>query len=455
MKPTCHILAILCLLMALAGCRQAVHDSHEFSFIWMLEGDPAHSCDSAWLTDHAIMSSDGLGGKLTAVGGGEDARVPLRYSYDGRRPAVSVMAEDDFLLFEMPVEHVRAGTYVAFDATLGGDSGSPAGYAVEYLEDGVWKDTGCRYFCSGDISTGSGEQDSYEYTAVFSVFRTEKDIRDGNLGIRCRAVTDFACDGRPMKYDACDGATVIPDFGFVAADVRSLGTEAPSDTLKVLALGNSFTYFYGSLFMMKEIAWNEGIFLDITASLKGGQSLGDHLGLSLSGKAVKEGGYDAAILQDQSQNPARYAADSLEYAHVKEDFLELTERIRQYSPECRIILERTWAYPGSGFGGFADFPAFDRLLAEGAEKMAASVENCIVSPVGEAFASCKEEFPEIRLLYADDKHQSEAGSYLKACVEYLVLSGRGFGDDPDDCRISENTAAALRSVAMETVFPAL
>jgi hypothetical protein len=44
------------------------------------------------------------------------------------------------------------------------------------------------------------------------------------------------------------------------------------------------------------------------------------------------------------------------------------------------------------------------------------------------------------------------GSYLKSCVNYLVLFGEPFGDNPADCLQDKETAQYLRDVAERVVL---
>ena len=77
----------------------------------------------------------------------------------------------------------------------------------------------------------------------------------------------------------------------------------------MLCLGNSFSYYSNPAWMLKEIAWNEGHYLNVKGHFKGSQNFGQQLGLSFSTDAIDIGGYDYAFIQDQSQNPATYGRD--------------------------------------------------------------------------------------------------------------------------------------------------
>ena len=52
---------------------------------------------------------------------------------------------------------------------------------------------------------------------------------------------------------------------------------------------------------------------------------------------------------------------------------------------------------------------------------AASSAAAAMAPVGEAFAACRKQHPQIELFHADGSHPSAAGTYLAACVFYAVL----------------------------------
>lgn len=227
-----------------------------------------------------------------------------------------------------------------------------------------------------------------------------------------------------------------------------LAPKAPGE-IWVLCLGNSFTYYHDSDVMLQDIAASQGVRMQIGKFLKGGQTFGQHLKLTESQKAINVGNYDFALLQDQSVNPAKLMLEDKK--EVLDDFLELKGRIVRKSPDCRVILEHTWSYPGKQAGGIGTQELLDKNLRKGARKMAKK-GHCWYSPIGEAFNIVYKDRPDIRLLGPDDKHQSPEGSYLKSCVNYLVITGKRFSGPVADGGISPETATYLRSVAEKTVL---
>ena len=76
-----------------------------------------------------------------------------------------------------------------------------------------------------------------------------------------------------------------------------------------------------------------------------------------------------------------------------------------------------------------------------------------MSPIGNAYEIIWNENKDlIRLYDSDAKHQSHYGSYLKACVNYLMITGEAFSGSPADCSLEPSKAAILRDAAERAVF---
>ncbi len=226
------------------------------------------------------------------------------------------------------------------------------------------------------------------------------------------------------------------------------GPKAP-DEIWVLCIGNSFTFHHNADDLLREIAAKEGLKMQIGEYLKGGQTFGQHLKLEGTQKALKGGPYDYCFLQDQSVNPARLARDGK--TEVLDDLINLKSRIIRKSPDCKVILEHTWSYSGKEAGGMGTQEELDKYLRKGTKTMARKGHTWY-SPIGEAFNRVYKERPDIHLLDKDDKHQSQEGAYLKACVNYLVITGRRFSGPVACGGLSPATAAYLRTVAEKTVL---
>lgn len=230
----------------------------------------------------------------------------------------------------------------------------PKYYVCEYWDGGEWRcDEASLYTAAEDPNlryslkvSGTGTSTSAEYTTFDRSFRLTNPLADGSVYIRLRVVGNYAADGSLL--DAANRTNSGAGFAkaqFVGANITSLGDKTPTKKLRVLCIGNSFSYYYYTASQLKQLAYREGLELDINAFFKGGQTLQQQLALAHSAYTVSLGGYDIAFVQDQSQNPATFAKNPSANAVINDSCLELVKRIKETSPQCRIILENTWSYP--------------------------------------------------------------------------------------------------------------
>lgn len=399
----------------------------------------------SWRNDGVAVATDygqALLRVVKADGSRPDSCIFHRY-----RPMAGPMQAGDCLVMEFPQTNLPAGSFVEFDLTFAAEEGAPSEWIFEYLDGGEW--------ISGNIYKvyGSPLEKCYQCTSVLETVRLEN-AADGTLKMRMRALeskpVEPLCDAAPRAK----GYVVIQTHAYLGAYAQDLGVRQPKDTTRVLCLGNSFTYYCSCPALLKEIAWNEGHYLDLVAALKGGQNFGQHCSLNVSSDAMVKGGYELAVMQDQSQTPARLAQDRKTNRESLENAVALAGKIRTESPGCKIIVESTWSYVGKDgeYGGFGDHRTFEKLSLKGSRIMAKAIGNAEVSHIAEAYALVRKERPDINLFAADNKHQNLLGSYLKSCVNYLTIFGEPFGDKPADCGIDHGVAEYLRTVAERVVL---
>ncbi len=406
---------------------------------------------------HIIPATDGTSGTISAVRGETNAMVPFTYSVSSGKPYVGTLVKDDCLLFSMPVEGIESGTWFQFNAIIGSKTNAHKYFLLEYLDGGQWKsvegnlrtaseDASLKYtFMNSGVQSGT----DYQHASVFQMFKVDNALPEGTLEVRLRAVGTYTCSGVTESVSNTSADIFIPAFGFSGAYCSKIGTAAPKATRRVLALGNSFSYYNNPLWYLQEIAAREGNFVDLQGHVKGSQNLSQHAALSLSNEAVGLGGYDFAFLQDQSENPAIFALSGT--ASIRDAAVALADKVRAASPSCQVILENTWSFNGKAGSYGGSLASFDGYLASGTKAMAQAA-SAWVSPIGQAFARCRELYPSVNLYHTDNKHQSAYGAYLKACVNYLVLFGERFSSAPADCGINPQVAADLRGIAEEIVL---
>lgn len=380
--------------------------------------------------------------------------LPIKYVLSSDAPSDSTdlkVQEDGTVLFSIPVGYIPKGGVVDFNVSVNTSPECSKYYVTEFRAGKTWY--------PGDIfmASGNGEHPS----VVMQTFRMPEGIKD-MLEIRFRPTGREKAD--TSAREGLRPRMELRSKGYVGEYVQYFGEDLPKDTLNVLCIGNSFTYFSSAPSFLKEIAWNEGHFIRVKASLKGGQTFGQHMGLPLSRYAMSVGKFDYAFLQDQSQAAANFAKDSASFSYVNADFQRVVTNVVARSPKCHLVLEDTWAYEASDFSGFGSMDEFDRLMADGTSRLVRNAELAFpgntfeVSPIAQAFKMVRDGDSGIELYTDDSKHQSIYGSYLKACVNYLMIFGSRFQSVPSpdsktsvDCGLPHDKAEYLRHVAEQVM----
>lgn len=344
-------------------------------------------------------------------------------------PVREGMKNGDCWIFHFPVQNLKAKTYFEFDIELGVRQDRPQYFAIEYKDGKDWK-------LKETVKCVGGQS---EPRTVIETILLEKPIRKGEVMVRVRAIGD----------ENPDTWNKLMPYGYIGGYANVLGTKAPSDTVRVGYLGNSFTFVNAADFILKEIAWNEGHYLDMNVNTYPGAYFRSHLGLTGSLDVISGGGYDWFILQDQSTQAAKYGRDST--AGIMDYAKTISKVIRYFSPDTRIVLEQTWAFSKDNYGSFGSFEFFDECSSRGAGKIAAAID-AKVSPIAAAFAIVREERPDIEIYSTDFHHPAAYGAYLKACVNYLVIFGTAFSSENANFALDPQICSYLRKVAERVVL---
>lgn len=451
--------AILAAIIFAAGCcQQPKCEIANLPAKWQFSTENTPLYEGTWTGEHHYLGAmNGATSKITAVSADAAKQDKFEYRIRGNKAEVNNLENGDYILFCTPVSHIEAGSHIEIDAVVMSSPHSPKYFIAEILDGKEWKsseddlrtaeeDPQVKYTfrCSGTGAKG------YQHNSIYQTFRLSKAIKNGVLKIRFRVAADLSCEGEPLEKGK-SAWVGFAEHGFVGSYIQNYGTEVPKDTTSVLCLGNSFTYFHNAPSLLKEIAWSQGHYFDVFSHLKGGQTFGQHTSLLLTKDAIDAQVYDYAFLQDQSLAAARYAKDSKKYAYVPEDYLKLSEMVLEHSPKCQIILEHTWGYEKEDCMGFETVENLNNLLKEGVNYMA-GLNGALASHIGDAFVAANAEKFNGNL-YANDKHhQSFYGSYLKACVNYLMITKEPFNEKAANCGISPERAEHLRKTAEKIVL---
>lgn len=226
------------------------------------------------------------------------------------------------------------------------------------------------------------------------------------------------------------------------------------DSIRVLFIGNSFTFYNKMPRMVDSIAQNQKKPLAITSITKGGQRLRGHLQNKKLFKLLKKGGWDFVIVQEQSTDPA-LPTDSVRrlvypYAHT------LDSLIHAGSPKAQTIFYMTWGHKYGFREPMPEYPlinTYDGMLHRlYTSYLEMTYDNdAICAPVGMAWDRVRKKRPNLIMYKHDSYHPSKTGSYLIANVIYCTMFPQYY-----QCNytagLPEETAEFLQQVAQQTVM---
>lgn len=255
---------------------------------------------------------------------------------------------------------------------------------------------------------------------------------------------------------AADADSSAPDGNADAADVLDGsshdGNDAAGQALRVLFIGNSYTYVNDLPQQLEQLAANaaQGATIHTESVVAGGATLKIHWEGSAAQPAISKGGWSHVVLQGQSFEPLitpkpfqQYAALFAEAIHdvgATVSFFETWARA-----DGDALYEETWT------GGTPD-KMQDGLYS--AYSQAADAGGGVLVPVGEAWRYVRKHYPSIQLFQSDGSHPAVAGTWLAACVFYRALTSLEVppsvtptaGVSPDDTAHLIEAAASVTSV---------
>ena len=230
-----------------------------------------------------------------------------------------------------------------------------------------------------------------------------------------------------------------------------------NDSVKVLLIGNSYTYYHEMPMVIRNIASTQKLNLSCTCICPGGYRFSQHLQNKDAINAIKKGDWDYVVLQEQSLAPAKSTEEVA--ATVYPAARSLDSLIQVYNPEAKVIFYMTWGrkdgwdeyewngrkYPLTGtYEGMQQ-----RLITSYLEL--AFMNRAWCAPVGMAWQRVRKERPGYILYMPDRSHPSVLGSYLAANVIFTVIYQRRYQTE-FTMNIPPEQAEYIQQVAQQTVF---
>lgn len=180
------------------------------------------------------------------------------------------------------------------------------------------------------------------------------------------------------------------------------------DTLKILFVGNSYTYVSNMPHLVSLISDFTQTKLLTSKSVAGGATLSDHWrgekGLNTM-ELINNGDYDIVILQDQSMSAIVQPDSLLIYSKKFSDYIRKNG--------AQPYLYCTWARE--------KVPQYQETITD-VYNQAARKNNIGIVKVGEAWKVAQTLRPKIELYRSDGSHQSPLGAFLTACTFVKELS---------------------------------
>lgn len=227
-----------------------------------------------------------------------------------------------------------------------------------------------------------------------------------------------------------------------------------NDSVRVLWIGNSYTFYNNLPEMVKEIASTQGIKISNTEVLKGGERLKGHLENPRLIMLLKEGTWDYVIVQEQSSLPSYDTSTVMRevypYAHA------IDSLAHSNSPDVKVVFYMTWGHKHGNIRPRENYPLCDsyegmqeRIKTSYIEMAHANDAEC--APAGMAWSTVRKVRPDIILYRSDLFHPAVAGSYLNAVTIFTTMYPRHFQTDYT-AGLEPATAEYLQQVGQNTVL---
>lgn len=244
----------------------------------------------------------------------------------------------------------------------------------------------------------------------------------------------------------------------MTAAAQTAVKKASDDSLKILWIGNSYTFYNDLPAMVSKLAAEQKIKLAPTRFLKGGEHLSGHYANPELIKALKDGGWDYVVIQEYSAGPAQSTRevidDTYRYAHL------LDSLAHDGSPDCQVIFYMTWGHKKTNVHNksqldpaypldenYRDFQA--RLRISYIEMAYENRAWC--APVGIAWEDIRTNHPDIDLYAKDGYHPSLAGSFLAAHCFVATILQKPY-TSKEYCDLLAPRAKILCKAAQNAVF---
>ena len=206
-------------------------------------------------------------------------------------------------------------------------------------------------------------------------------------------------------------------------------SNAHAKSLKVLFVGNSYTYVCGMPDILKAMAEAKGHTLHYEQQTPGGRSFQQHWEEKKAVEKMKADTYDVIVFQNQSFEPVGDPENTIKYGKLLAAEAGKTGARKLYYLTMAYEEPVKWMKQDNAKArrGAALFPEMLERLTQSYTRLANETDGKI-APVGIAWNMAYQAKPDLKLHAADHSHPSAQGAYLTALVFYASL----FEETPED-----------------------
>jgi hypothetical protein len=229
---------------------------------------------------------------------------------------------------------------------------------------------------------------------------------------------------------------------------------AQSDTLRLLFIGNSHTYYNNLPHLFAYLAQSGGYPVVVDSNTPPGYALEGHCTNPITLAKIAQGGWDYVILQEQSLYPV---IDFYRYGSMYPAARHLDSLITNVG--ARTALYMTWGWRGGGqheVNGHYSIPFVDYFQMQdtltAAYVMLADQISALLLPAGCAWARAMRTDTTLDLWQPDNYHPKLEGSYIAACVFYATFFHQSPVGLTYTAGLNPDSAAFFQLMAEQTVL---
>jgi hypothetical protein len=201
------------------------------------------------------------------------------------------------------------------------------------------------------------------------------------------------------------GLYIQSSFAQIDKDTLSID----KDTLRVLFVGNSFSYFYNLPQVINAMSeYSKKVHIETRTSLVGGSNISQHLNQTKGTQTIE-------ILNNQTFDYVVINHHSLATIEDPDGFFESSKQMVELvrNKNAIPVFMMTWAYHSN--------PLMIEMIATAYDDMGKKLGVDVV-PCGNLFAETRKWRPDLNMFDDDDKHPSKHGTYLNALAFFKYFT---------------------------------